>query len=132
MRKLFAIGLLIVCFSCSKENEPDRLMYEVEYEVTATNGATINKVEYRDSQGELVELSNVTSPWTITLQVRAGLGLEAAAFGDVPYEGELSIKATWTPEGGFTTTETETLPNDDPNSTILNGKVNIAGRTLPD
>ena len=70
--------------------------------------------------------------WTINLQIRAGLGLEAAAYGDVPYQGSLSINAVWKPEGGNSQGETDILPNDTPNTTIINGRVEISGRTLPD
>ena len=119
-------------FSCGDDDEPERLMYSVTYSVVANNGATINKVEYRDGKGDLVELTNVTSPWSVNLRVRAGLGLEAAAYGDVPFEGSLSITANWTPDGGATQSESQTLPNDTPNSVITNGKVEISGRTLPD
>lgn len=132
VKKLLFIVVITLLFSCSNNNEPSRLMYDIIYTVTASNGATINKVEYRDSQGDLVELSNVTSPWTISIKVRAGLGLEAAAYGDIPYQGSLSITANWTPEGGLSQSETKTLPNNDPNSTINNGRVEISGRTLPD
>ena len=132
MKKLLFITIIAILVSCSKDDEPDRTMYNITYTVSAPNGATINKVEYRDSQGNLTELNNVSSPWTINLNVRAGLGLEAAAYGDIPYQGSLSITATWTPEGGSAQSETETLPNDTPNSTINNGKVEIPGRTLPD
>ena len=132
MKKLLFITIIAILVSCSKDDEPDRTMYNITYTVSASNGATINKVEYRDSQGNLTELNNVSSPWTINLNVRAGLGLEAAAYGDIPYQGSLSITATWTPEGGSAQSETETLPNDTPNSTINNGKVEIPGRTLPD
>ncbi len=124
-----AITLL---FSCSGSDEPDRLMYDITYTVTTSNGATISRVEYLDNRGERVELPNQTSPWTINLRVRAGLALEAAAYGDIPYQGSLSINAVWTPEGGTTQTETVTLPNDTPDSTINDGRVEISGRTLPD
>ncbi|WP_341216544.1 hypothetical protein [uncultured Wocania sp.] len=107
-------------------------MYDITYTVIMSNGATINKIEYRDSQGDLIELTNVTSPWTINLNVRAGLGLEASAYGDIPYQGSLSITATWIPEGGDSQSETDTLGNNTPDSTINNGKVEIPGRTLPD
>jgi len=132
MKKLLFIIAITFLFSCSKNNEPSRLMYDITYTVVASNGATINKVEYRDGKGDLVELSNVTSPWSVNIQVRAGLGLEAAAYGDVPYQGSLSITGTWVPEGGLSQSENETLPNDNPNTTIINGKVEISGRTLPD
>lgn len=108
-------------------------MYDITYTVVASNGATINKVEYRDGKGELVELLDVTSPWTIDIRVRAGLGLEAAAYGDVPYKGSLSITATWTPEGGAEQSETDALTNDEPNIILIkDGRVEISGRTLPD
>ncbi|SNR32033.1 hypothetical protein SAMN06265371_101218 [Lutibacter agarilyticus] len=132
MRKLLFISIITLLFSCSKDDEPDRTMYNITYTVTATNGATINKVEYRDSQGKLIELTNVNSPWTINLNVRAGLGLEAVAYGDIPYQGSLSITAVWVPEGGDSQSETDTLGNNTPDSTINNGKVEISGRTLPD
>ena len=132
MKKLLFIIAVTILISCSKNEEPSRTMYDITYTVVAENGATINKIEYRDDKGDLVELSNVNSPWTINIQVRAGLGLEAAAYGDIPYQGSLSISATWTPEGGSAQSETETLPNDTPNSTITNGSVQISGRTLPD
>ncbi|MDG1805117.1 hypothetical protein [Flavicella sp.] len=107
-------------------------MYDITYSATALNGTTINKVEYLNSQGNLIELTNVTSPWNISLTIRAGLGLQAAAYGDIPYQGSLSITATWKPEGGTSETETVTLPNDTPNSVINNGVVEISGRTLLD
>lgn len=133
MKKFLFVAVIAFLFSCSSDNEEtSRLMYDVTYRVVASNGATINKVEYRDGKGDLIELNNVTSPWTINLDVRAGLGLEAAAYGDVPYQGSLSISATWKPEGGSSQSETQTLPNDTPNSTINNGRVEIPGRTLPD
>ena len=132
MKRLLFIALLLIFYSCTNEEEPTRLMYDINYTVTATNGATINKIEYRDNQGDLVELTNVTSPWSIDLNVRAGLGLEAAAFGDIPYQGSLSISATWRAEGQLGQSESNTLPNDSPNSVINNGKVEISGRTLPD
>lgn len=132
MKKLLFITVIAILVSCSKDDEPDRTMYNITYTVTATNGATINKVEYRDAQGDLVELTNVSSPWTINLNVRAGLGLEAAAYGDIPHQGSLSITAVWVPEGGDSQSETETLGNNTPDSTINNGKVEISGRTLPD
>ncbi|WP_321310155.1 hypothetical protein [Marinifilum fragile] len=132
MKRILFIASIILLFSCSKD-EPKRLMYDITYTVVASNGATINKVEYRDGKGELVELFDVTSPWTIDIRVRAGLGLEAAAYGDVPYQGSLSITATWTPEGGAEQSETDTLPNDDPNIILIkNGRVEISGRTLSD
>lgn len=132
MKQLFFILAILTLFSCSNDDEQERLMYDITYSVTALNGATINKVEYLDSQGDLIELTNVTSPWSINLTVRAGLGLQAAAYGDIPYQGSLSITVTWKPEGGTTETETVTLPNDTPNSLINNGLVEISGRTLPD
>ena len=132
MKKTLIFVLVALFAACSSSDEEPRLMYDVSYTVTAANGATINKVEYRDEKGDLIELTSVTSPWTINLQVRAGLGLEAAAYGDVPYQGSLSISATWKPEGGTAQGETETLPNDTPNSTITNGRVDIPGRTSPD
>ncbi len=132
MKKFLFLLIAAIMFSCGDDDEPERLMYSVTYSVVANNGATLNKVEYRDGKGDLVELTNVTSPWSVNLRVRAGLGLEAAAYGDVPFEGSLSITANWTPDGGATQSESQTLPNDTPNSVITNGKVEIPGRTLPD
>jgi len=132
MKKFLFLLVAAIMFSCGDDDEPERLMYSVTYSVVANNGATINKVEYRDGKGDLVELTNVTSPWSVNLRVRAGLGLEAAAYGDVPFEGSLSITANWTPDGGAAQSESQTLPNDTPNSVINNGKVEISGRTLPD
>lgn len=118
--------------SCSKSNEPQRLMYDISYTVTALKGATINKEEYMNNKGNLVTLSNVTSPWTMKLRIRAGLALQAAAYGDIPYLGSLVINGTWTPEGGLAQGETETMSNNTSGSTIINGKVEISGRTLLD
>ena len=132
MKKFLILFIAAMMFSCGDDDEPERLMYSITYSVVANNGATINKVEYRDGKGDLVELTNVTSPWSVNLRVRAGLGLEAAAYGDVPFEGWLSITANWTPDGGATQSESQTLPNDTPDSVINNGKVEISGRTLPD
>ena len=133
MNRLLFFTFAFACLlSCSDDVEPDRLMYDITYTVETSGGASINTIEYRDDKGDLVEVSNATSPWTIDLQVRAGLALEAAAYGDIPYEGSLSIAAEWTPEGGLKQSESETLPNDTPNSTINNGRVEIPGRTLPD
>lgn len=132
MKKLLFIVAIFTLFSCSNDDEQERLMYDITYSVTALNGTTINKIEYLNNQGNLIELTNITSPWSINLTVRAGLGLQAAAYGDIPYQGSLSITATWKPEGGSTETETVTLPNETPNSLINNGMVDISGRTLPD
>lgn len=132
MKKILFLAITVLFLSCSSSDDQDRLMYNITYSVVASNGATINKVSYRNSQGDLVELNNVSSPWTINLNVRAGLGLEAAAFGDIPYQGSLSITANWTPEGGVQQSENVILPNNTPNSTLSNAKVEISGRTLPD
>ncbi len=132
MKKFLILLIATIIFSCSDDDEPERLMYSITYSVVANNGATINKVEYLDENADRVELTNVTSPWSVNLRVRAGLALEAAAYGDVPFEGSLSITANWTPDGGATQSESQTLPNDTPNSVINNGKVEITGRTLPD
>ena len=132
MKKSLFVAAIAFLFACSKDNDPEWLMYNITNMVVASNGATINKVEYRDSLGDLIELINVNSPWSINLNVRAGLGLEAAVYGDIPYQASLSISATWQPEGGNLQGETETLPNVTPNSTITNGRVEIYGRTLPD
>ncbi|MGB5989689.1 MAG: hypothetical protein WBG43_08115 [Marinifilaceae bacterium] len=107
-------------------------MYDITYTVTTSNGSSINKIEYMNGKAELIKLSNVSSPWTINIRVRAGLALEAAAYNDIPYNSSLSIHAAWTPEGGFKNQESERMPNDTPNSKILNGKVEISGRTLAD
>jgi len=85
-----------------------------------------------DGQGKIQQLTNVSSPWSISFKSRAGLGLQAAAFGDIPYQGSLSITAKWRPEGGDFQSETESMPNDLQGSTINNGQVEISGRTLPD
>jgi len=132
MKRILFILLVTALVSCSKNDEPQRLMYDITYTVTALDGATINKVEYMNSKGNLVKLNDVTSPWTINLRVRAGLALEAAAYGDVPYQGSLSITANWTPEGGLEQGESDTMNNDTPGSTIVNGRVEISGRTLLD
>lgn len=132
MKKYFFILFVTLLMSCSKDNEPARLMYDITYTVTTSNGSSINKVEYMNSKAELIKLSNVSSPWTINIRVRAGLALQAAAYDDIPYKNSLSIHATWTPEGGFTNQESDTMPNDTPNSKIINGKVEISGRTLDD
>lgn len=133
MRNLLFIAILTLLVSCSSSDDNNnRLMYDVTYTVTATNGAIINKVEYRDSQGDLIELTNVTSPWTINLNVRAGQGLEAAAYGDIPFGGSLSITAVWKADGGSSQSETDTLGNTTADSTINNVRVEIPGRTLPD
>jgi hypothetical protein len=133
MRNLLFIIILTLLVSCSSSDDNnDRLMYDVTYTVTASNGAIINKVEYRDSQGDLIELTDITTPWTINLNVRAGQGLEAAAFGNIPFGGSLSITAVWVPEGGSSQSETDTLGNTTPDSTINNARVDIPGRTLPD
>lgn len=132
MKRLLFIVAIAILVSCSKDDKPDRTMYDITYTVVASDGATINKVEYRDNQGDLIELTNVSSPWTINLNVRAGLGLEAAAYGDIPHQGSLSITAVWVPEGGDSQSETDILGNNTPSSTINNGKVEISGRTLPD
>ena len=132
MKKLLFISIITVLFSCSKDDEPVRTMYDITYTVNATNGSTINKVEYMNGQGVVIELTNVSSPWSISFESRAGLGLQAAAYGEIPYQGSLSITAQWRPEGGNLQSETETLPNDTQGSTINNGLVEITGRTLPD
>ncbi|MCA0933261.1 hypothetical protein LCM02_12430 [Lutimonas saemankumensis] len=132
MKKLLFLLAISLIFSCSDDEESTRLMYNISYRAVASDGATLNKVEYMDEKGDLIELTNVSSPWSINLQVRAGLALEARAYGDVPYQGSLSITANWTPEGGLKQSETVTLPNDQPDTVINNGSVEISGRTLPD
>lgn len=74
---------LVFLSSCSKEEL--KLLYNITNTVTSSNGVTINKVKYGDNQGDLIELTNVTSPWTINLHVKARLGLEATAYGDISY-----------------------------------------------
>lgn len=127
---LLLMLLALVSFACSNDDEPVT-MYDVSYTVTAENGATINLIQYRDGNGDLVDVTNATSPWSIDLEVRGGLGLEAVAFGNIPYEGRLTISATWGIQGGLSQGESDSMPNDMPNSTITNGEVRIEGRTLP-
>ena len=131
MRNLLFIVVFIFFSSCSKDYD-EKVIYDITYTVTSSDGSTINKVEYRDGRGDLKEFRNVNSPWSINIHLRAGLGLEAAAYDDISYHENLSITAIWTPEGGNSQNETETLPNDIPNSVISDGKVEISGRTLPD
>ncbi len=132
MRRLLFFLLSISLIACSSDDTPDRVVYDITYTAAVANGATLNKVQYRDSNGDLVELENVSSPWSISLRVRAGLALEAAAFADVPTGGSVSITAVWKPDGGLSQNETETLSNTEPNTVINNGRVDIEGRTLPD
>jgi hypothetical protein len=132
MKKLLFIAIVTLLVSCSNNDEPDRLMYDVTYTVTANNGATINKVEYLDSQGVLIEVNNVSSPWSINLRLRAGLALDVVTFGDIPFQGNLMIKAEWTPEGGLLKAEEQSVGNDTPNSTLNNVELRIPGRTLLD
>lgn len=71
MKQLFFILVILTLFSCSNDDEQERLMYDITYSVTALNGATINKIEYLDSQGDLIELTNVTSPWSHNSNLKA-------------------------------------------------------------
>ena len=128
---LLALLFVLVTTACGDDDGTPDVIYDVNYTVTAENGATINSIQYRDDKGDLIDLTNASSPWSIDLDVRAGLGLEAVAFGDIPYEGVLTISATWGVQGETSQSETIRLPNDTPNSTINNGEVRIDGRTLP-
>lgn len=133
MKKLVLISLILcTIWACSNNDPLPETMYDVSFTVTAENGATINSIQYRDGNGDLIEVTSATSPWSIDLDIRGGLGLEAVAYGDVPYEGILKIRAVWGIQGsGTVNSEEESLPNDDPNSVINNGAVRIEGRTLP-
>ena len=126
MKKLFFFVFITLLFSCSSDDD-DGLKYDVTYTVTASNGASINKVEYICSEGDLVQVSNATSPWTINLHLSAGMAVEARAYGDIPYQGNLTIVAKWTAESGATQSEDESLPNNTPDSVIKDGKVEILG-----
>ena len=133
MKKILTLLVIALLISCSSDDdESTRTMYSVSYTVRATNGATINKIEYRDENGDLIEVNSPSSPWTINLRIRAGLAVEARAYGDVPYQGELSLSGTWTPDGGSGEGESHSLPNNDPSTIINNGMLEIEGRTLPD
>ena len=128
---LLLVLLALVSLTCSVDDEPVT-MYDVSYTVTAENGATINSIRYLDESGEAVELGPQSSPWTIDLDIRGGLALDAVAFGDVPYQGNLKILAVWGVQGsGVVNREEVAEPNDMPNSIIDNGSVRIEGRTLP-
>ena len=131
MKNLLFI-LVIILFSACSEDSDDSVIYDITYTVIASDGTTINKVQYRDSEGDLQILNNVNSPWSIHIKARGGMPLEAAALDDISYQENLKITATWTPAGGASQNETETLPNDTPNSVIQNGLVEISGRTLPE
>ena len=130
MKNVLFIIVIILSSACS-DGSDDSVIYDITYTVTASDGTTINKVQYKDSDGDLQVLNNVNSPWSINIKVRGGLALEAAAFDNILYQENLKITAIWTPDGGTSQNETETLPNDTPNSVIDNGKVEISGRTLP-
>ncbi len=128
---LIAVLFALVATACSDDDEPQTI-YDVTYTVTAVNGATINSIRYLDESGNPVELGPQTSPWSIDLDIRGGLALDAVAFGDVPYQGELKIVAAWGIQGsGSAMNETVSLPNDDQGTIINNGEVRIDGRTLP-
>lgn len=123
--------LVIMSSSCNNDDEPQTI-YDVTYTVTAENGATINSIRYLNESGDPVELGPQSSPWTINLDVRGGLALDAVAFGDVPYQGNLKILAVWGVQGsGVVNREEVSLPNDDQGTIINNGEVRIDGRTLP-
>jgi len=92
MKKQFLFLILLTILSCSDDDEP-QTMYDVSYTVTAENGATINSIRYLNESGDPVELGPQTSPWSIDLDIRGGLALDAVAFGDVPYQGNLKILA---------------------------------------
>lgn len=133
MKKFIPIFLsFFLLTTCKKNTARDRLMYSITYIVEANGGAEINYINYRNENGDLVELFNVPSPWRVDLRVRAGLALEARATGNIPTGDHLSITAIWCPDGWFCQSEKETLPNNIPNSTISNGSVIISGRTLWD
>lgn len=112
--------------------ESNRLIYDVTNTVTANDGATINKVEYLDGEGNLIEIYNIYSPSAINLQIRTGLAIDAAIFGDIPFGGSLTLNGKWTPKGGLSISEEQSIKNDTPNSTINNGELKIPERTLPD
>ena len=105
--------------------------YSIEYKVTATGGTTVNKIQYLDKNAEMVVIDNPTIPWEISLTIPAGKALEAAAFGDIPFEGSLTIEAEWSPAIDGRSNESVSIKNDTQNTVISNGDVRIEGRTLP-
>lgn len=130
MKKLFFILAILTFFSCSHDDEQQRLISDITYLLTTLSGAIINKVEYLESQGDMIKFIDVTSLWGINLTVRAGLGLQVIAYGDIPYQGSPNIMTTWKPEGG--TTDTEILRSGILNSLVNSGLFKVLGRVLPD
>ncbi|MDN3642854.1 hypothetical protein QWY87_09100 [Lutimonas halocynthiae] len=128
---LFSSLSMISCGGDDDGGLPAAKNYSIEYEVKTTGDVTVNKIQYRGVDAEWVIIENPTIPWEISLTIPAGKALEAAAYGDIPFEGVLTIESRWSPMLDGQSSESETLKNDTPNSVINNGKVEIEGRSLP-
>ena len=130
----YLFGLLgLILLSCSEDDDElaNPTQYDIRYQVIASGGATVSRIEYLDESGERVVILNPTLPWVKPLTVRGGLALEASAFGDVPFDGEMIIQANWSPAIDGKIAESQSLKNFEPNTVITNGRVDIEGRTLP-
>lgn len=125
------MGLLLLSCGDDDDELANPTQYDIRYRVTASGGATVSRIEYLDESAERVVILNPTLPWEKSLRIRGGLALEAVAFGDVPFDGEMIIQANWSPAIDGQTAESENLKNTEPNTVITNGRVDIDGRTLP-
>lgn len=128
---VFSIFMLTACGGDDDGGLPPAKNYSIEYKVTASGGTTVNKIQYRDKDAEWVIIENPTVPWEISLTIPAGKALEAAAYGDIPFEEDLKIEARWSPAIDGQSNEAVNLKNETQNTTIENGKVEIEGRSLP-
>lgn len=128
---ILSLGLITASCGGDDDTTPPSKNYNIKYEVEASGGTTVSKIQYRDENGELVVLDSPTVPWEKSLTIRGGLALEAAAFGEIPFEGGLIIEATWSPAIDGQTAENENIQNTTPGSIITDARVDIEGRTLP-
>lgn len=127
---VFAVFLVSSCGG-DDNGLPPAKNYSIEYRVTASDGTTVNRIEYLDKDAERVVIENPTVPWEISLSIPAGKALEAKAFGDIPFNEDLTIEARWSPAIDGKSAESQYLKNEIENSVISNGDVEIEGMSLP-
>ncbi len=124
-------NILINTSSQDFQGLPSTKNYSIEYEVKTTGDLIVNKIQYRGVDAEWVTIDNPTIPWEISLAILAGKALEAAAFGDIPFEGILTIESRWSPMLDGESSESQTIKNDNAGRSILDMKGEIEGRSLP-
>lgn len=126
----FLILYFTVFISCKKDNLSYAITYSVQYTVEASFGAEVNRIEYLDSEENTIIVLNPSSLWSINQRVKAGKDVSIKVYGNIPVGDNIKIIARFKPDGWYDIFETKEIINNDPNTVIQDGIVEIPRQTL--